>query len=111
MLMPHWHGELLLSLTGTRIHLMGPESSDHAAVPRQTETEQDMGKNNRWMTWVLADSARTDVTLPWARGTRPNWKSRLTNETPDLATILHDAMPETRVVSRSARLPRRIAVS
>ena len=90
---------------------MGPESSDHAAVLRQTDREQNMRKNNRWMTWVLEDSARSDVTLPWARGMRPNWKSRLTSETPGLATILHNAMADTPVVARSTRLPRRTALS
>lgn len=70
-----------------------------------------MGKKNRWMTWVLEDSARTDVTLPWARGMRPNWKSRLTSETPGLATILHDAMPDSPVSPRSVRLPRQTALS
>lgn len=95
MLMPHWHGPLILSFKGTRIHLKGPERSDQAAAPRTTETELEMGKNSRWMTWVLEESARTDVTMPWARGTRPNWKTRLADEAPGLASILQDAMSDS----------------
>lgn len=26
-----------------------------------------MKKNNRWMKWVLAESAKTDVAMPWTR--------------------------------------------
>lgn len=47
-----------------------------------------MGKTNRWMTWVLDESAKTDVTMPWARGTRPDWKKNLATETPELARII-----------------------
>jgi hypothetical protein len=44
MLMPHWRGGLVLSQSGTRIQLMGPESSDNAAVLQQTATEQNYGQ-------------------------------------------------------------------
>jgi hypothetical protein len=29
-----------------------------------------MKPNRRWIAWVLAESARLDVALPWERGTR-----------------------------------------
>jgi hypothetical protein len=64
-----------------------------------------MGKNNRWMTWVLEESARTDVTMPWARGTQPNWKTRLVNEAPGLSKILHHAVSEKPVARRVVGLP------
>lgn len=103
--MPHWRGGLVLSHGGTRIHMMGPKSSDHAAEHPQAKTEHEMGKNSRWMTWVLEESARTEVTVPWARGTRPNWKARLTDEAPELAKILQKAIVEYPTV-----LPRQAAL-
>ncbi|WP_298260737.1 hypothetical protein [uncultured Litoreibacter sp.] len=64
-----------------------------------------MGKSNRWMTWVLEESARTDVTMPWARGVEPNWQSRLAHEAPGLAKILStplsDDMGDLRVAGMS----------
>ncbi|WP_281856075.1 hypothetical protein [Litoreibacter halocynthiae] len=62
-----------------------------------------MGKNSRWMTWVLEESAGTNVTMPWARGTNANWKTRLADEAPGLAKILHNAISDT---PTHARLPR-----
>jgi len=44
MLMPHWRGGLILSQDGTRIQLMGPKSSDHAAKLPQAKTEQNYGQ-------------------------------------------------------------------
>ncbi len=64
-----------------------------------------MVKNNRWMTWVLKESARTDVTMPWARGTQSNWKTRLTVEAPGLAKILHTAITENPTPYRVAGMP------
>lgn len=61
-------------------------------------------KNSRWMTWVLEESARPQATMPWARGTRPNWRKNLSVETPDLARILDDGL-------RLARTPHRRTAS
>ena len=44
-----------------------------------------MAKTNRWMTWVLEESAKTEVSMPWARGANGNWKSRLTEDAPSLS--------------------------
>jgi len=27
-----------------------------------------MKKNNRWMKWIIGESAKSDVQLPWSRG-------------------------------------------
>ncbi|PTX54362.1 hypothetical protein C8N43_3176 [Litoreibacter ponti] len=51
-----------------------------------------MGKNSRWMTWVLEESATTKVTMPWARGTRPDWKEKLATDTPELAQIVENGL-------------------
>lgn len=61
-----------------------------------------MAKTNRWMTAVLSESARTDVTMPWARGTRPDWQKRLAVEAPELAQILRSSMAPA---SRSRQAP------
>lgn len=68
-----------------------------------------MGKNNRWMTWVLEESARTNVTMPWARGNRPDWKQRLAIESPGLAKILQTQGAQNASVNRAVRLPRQAA--
>ena len=37
-----------------------------------------MGKQSRWMEWVLDEADRLNVTLPWHRKTRSSaWKRRL----------------------------------
>jgi len=64
-----------------------------------------MGRNNRWMTWVLEESARTDVTMPWARGTQPDWKSRLTLEAPGLTKTLRHAIADEPIARRVVGLP------
>ncbi len=35
-----------------------------------------MKKNNRWMKWVLAESAKTDVAMPWTRVAKVERKTR-----------------------------------
>lgn len=68
-----------------------------------------MGKNNRWMTWVLEESARTNVTMPWARGTRPDWQTRLAVEAPELSMIIQSGINHTQTMHRSVSLPRQAA--
>ncbi|EPX81499.1 hypothetical protein [Litoreibacter arenae] len=68
-----------------------------------------MAKNNRWMTWALEDSENTEITMPWARGQRPDWKSRLAEGTPGLAVVLKDAIAERPAAARFAGLPRHAA--
>lgn len=45
-----------------------------------------MAKTSRWMTWVLDESAKTDVSMPWTRGQRTaSSNDRLTTEAPELS--------------------------
>ena len=45
-----------------------------------------MAKTSRWMTWVLDESAKSDVDMPWARGQRgTSLKDRLAAEAPELS--------------------------
>lgn len=64
-----------------------------------------MGKNSRWMTWVLEESARTNVTMPWARGTRPDWQKRLAVEAPELSKIIQSGYVRTQTARRAVSLP------
>lgn len=44
-----------------------------------------MAKNARMMSWVLEESTKTDVALPWTRGKRTaSWKTRLAVDAPEL---------------------------
>lgn len=67
-----------------------------------------MSTKNRWMAWILEESACSEVTMPWARGTQPNWKKRLTEEAPDLAKILQNALTDTPSGIRNSGLSRQI---
>jgi len=64
-----------------------------------------MGKTNRWMTWVLEESACTDVTMPWARGTRPDWKERLAVTSPELSAVVQSGLRQAASASRVVSLP------
>lgn len=70
-----------------------------------------MGKNNRWMTWVLEESARINVTMPWARGTRPDWQKRLATEAPELSNVIQSGMTRADRARRSVTVPRQAAMS
>lgn len=44
-----------------------------------------MAKNTRMMDWVLEESAKVDVDMPWTRGKRSaSWKNRLVGEALEL---------------------------
>ncbi|SDX13671.1 hypothetical protein [Litoreibacter albidus] len=60
-----------------------------------------MRKNNRWMTWVLEESARVDVAMPWARGARSAPKARLPLSAPSLSKVARQVIPATPTAYRA----------
>ena len=43
----------------------------------QTSIETEQKPKNRWLNWVVEESASEDVTLPWSRTTRSSRAPRL----------------------------------
>lgn len=46
-----------------------------------------MKKNNRWLKWVLADSAKNDVALPWTRAAKLDRHARRSVTLPRAETV------------------------
>ncbi|MEP3346480.1 MAG: hypothetical protein ABJN34_15620 [Litoreibacter sp.] len=46
-----------------------------------------MGKNNRWMTWVLEESAGTTTAMPWANSAKDSARSRALADETDMQSM------------------------
>jgi hypothetical protein len=60
-------------------------SSNEQSPAHNGPTERaNMTKNRRWLTSAIAESKKSDVKLPWARGARrTDWKAKVAARTCD----------------------------